>query len=369
MGTRIDSWPRKDALPGMAVFFSQISYKPTREWKEEIVFWDPMKCAPRSGLSSSTVSQPAPDSPLPEAIFPDGGRAKLTADKDPRGIFADWLTAPGNSWFRQCIVNRIWYWLLGRGIVQEPDDIRPTNPPSNPALLAYLEKELLAGHYDLKHIYRLILNSQTYQLSSLPRSNTSQAEANFAAYPLRRLDAEVLIDAINKVTGTTDQYTSAIPEPFTYIPKDMPAIALGDGSITSPFLTLFGRSARSTGMADERDNKPVPAQYLHMLNSSHIQLKLMKSPRLREILMSNLRQPQALIEELYLTILSRYPTPYEMRTAWSYGNLSADRQPEVILGARRYARRAEGTAGVKRPRDWMDIAWALVNSTEFLYKH
>ena len=110
-----------------------------------------------------------------------------------------------------------------------------------------------------------------------------EAEANFASYPLRRLEAEVLIDAINKITGTTDLYTSPIPEPFTYIPEDMPAIALADGSITSPFLALFGRSARATGMENERNNKPVPAQWLHLLNSSHIQRKLEQGPKLKAI--------------------------------------------------------------------------------------
>ena len=118
----------------------------------------------------------------------------------------------------------------------------------------------------------------------------------------------MLIDAINKITGTSDLYTSAIPEPFTYIPGDKPAIAMADGSITSPFLALFGRSARATGMENERNNKPVPAQWLHMLNSSHIQRKLEQGPKLKAIFESG-RKPQEIVEELYLTILSRLPTP------------------------------------------------------------
>ena len=239
-------------------------------------------------------------------------RFKLPADRDPREVFADWLITPKNPWFTRSIANRVWSWLLGRGIIHEPDDIRDDNPPSNPALLAYLEKELVAGHYDLKRLYRLILNSKTYQFSSVPRPNAAQAEANFGSYALRRLDAEVLIDAINKITGSSDLYTSAIPEPFTYIPADKPAIALADGSITSPFLALFGRSARATGMENERINKVMPAQWLHLLNSSHIQRKLEQGPKLKAIFDSG-RKPPEIVEELYLTILSRFPTPDEVK--------------------------------------------------------
>ena len=126
----------------------------------------------------------------------------------------------------------------------------------------------------MKHILRLILNSRSYQITSMTRINNPQAEANFGSYPLRRLDAEVLIDAINKITGTTDLYTSAIPEPFTFIPDNMTAVAMPDGSITSAFLQLFGQSARATGMETERVNKPLPSQRMHMLNASHIQEKL-----------------------------------------------------------------------------------------------
>ena len=132
----------------------------------------------------------------------------------------------------------------------------------------------------------------------MPRFSGPAAEANFASYPLRRLDAEVLIDAVNKITGESDLYTSPIPEPFTYIPRDKPAIAIADGSITSPFLALFGRSARATGMENERDNKPVPAQWLHMLNSSHIQRKLEQGPKLKAIFDSG-RKAGEIVEELH----------------------------------------------------------------------
>jgi len=191
MGTHAENWPQA-GLSAMAVFFSRVGYKYTGEWKEEIVFFDPSK----------NPAQPA------VALFPDGTRTPLAPDRDPREVFADWLIAPRNPWFARNIVNRVWSWLLGRGIIHEPDDIRPDNPPSNPELLAFLERELIASRYDLKHIYRLILNSKTYQLSSIPKTASPAGAANFASYPLRRLDAEVLADALCQVTGTTETYTS-----------------------------------------------------------------------------------------------------------------------------------------------------------------
>ena len=349
MGTRAETWPTNQ-LAGMAAFFSQIGYKPTREWKEEVVFWNPLGTNAQACNSASNASTMPPTDRAPQsAVFPDGKRLRLSSARDPRKDFADWLITPRNPWFTRNIANRAWSWLVGRGIIQEPDDIRPDNPPSNPALLACLEKELVANHYDLKHLYRLILNSRTYQFSSVPRPDAAQAEANFGSYTVRRLEAELLIDAINEVTGSSDLYTSAIPEPFTYIPADQPAIALADGSITSPFLTLFGRSARATGMENERINKMLSAQWLHLLNSSHIQRKLEQGPRLKAIFDSG-RKPPEMVEELYLTILSRFPTPDEVKVAEDYG-------------------KSGGPKATKRREDWVDITWALINSTEFLYRH
>jgi hypothetical protein len=383
MGARAETWP-SNRLADMSVFFSQIGYKPTSEWKEEHVFWDPLgasvvpgNSAPGRpavvaiGQASNSVAQPAippqTNRPPQEAVFPDGTRIELPQNRDPREVFADWLITPQNPWFTRSIANRVWAWLVGRGVVQEPDDIRDDNPPSNPALLALLEREMMAGHYNLKRFQRLILTSTTYQLSSMPRFNTPEAEAQFASYPLRRLDAEVLIDAINKITGSSDLYTSPIPEPFTYLPEDKPAIAIADGSITSPFLALFGRSARATGMADERNNKPVSAQWLHLLNSSHIQRKLDQGPRLKALFESG-RKPGEIAEELYLTILSRFPTPQEMKNVEAYGQVQPAKPPPATA-AGKPAPSAPKPVVVKKREDWVDITWALINSTEFLYRH
>ncbi len=349
MGERADGWP-KGRLSGMAAFFAQVGYKPTREWKEENVYWDPFGAIAATTNSAASQTNGPPVSPAPgTARFPDGRSVALPANRDPRDVFADWLVRPEDPWFTRAIANRVWSWLMGRGIIHEPDDIRDTNPPSNAGLLVYLEKELAANDYDPMKLYRLILNSGVYQMTSSP-ALVEGAEKEFARYPLRRLDAEVLIDAINKVTGTSDLYTSAIPEPFTYIPQGQPAVSIADGSITSPFLTLFGRSARATGIESERSNKMMPGQALHLLNSSHIQRKIEKGPWLKTIMDSSDDQSEIAMN-LYLTVLSRFPTRQELDVVLAFGKPGKK-------------------GGVSRGRDeWTDIAWALINSSEFLHRH
>lgn len=322
MGTRTERWPNEH-LAGMAAFFANIQYKKTTEWKEEIVQVEQLGGTAR------------------EAVLPDGTRVAIAAGADGRAVFADWLIRPENPWFARNIVNRAWYWLLGVGIVHEPDDIRPDNPPTNPELLAALERELIASRYDLRHLYRLILNSATYQRSCIPTTDRPEAEKLFAHYPMRRLDAEVLIDAICQITGTTETYTSLIPEPWTYIPKQTRSIALADASITSSFLDLFGRPARDTGLESERNNAPSAAQRLHLLNSSHIQRKLAESAKLRA-----LAQSKGPVDNLYLTILSRYPT---------------DNERKIVAG---HKPTGAGNAGLV-----LDLAWVLLNTAEFQYRH
>lgn len=313
----------------MAAFFSKVAYKDTAEWKEEIVYLDP---APAEALS---------------AVLPDGQRVEIPPNEDPRRVFADWLTAPGNPWFTRCIANRVWAWLMGRGIIHEPDDIRPDNPPVNPELLAYLEEELVKSEYDLKHLYRLILNSQTYQRSSIPRSDDPDAAALFAHYPVRRLEAEVLIDALSKLFGPPESYASAIPEPYTFIPRDHRAITLADGSTTSLFLDLFGRPSRDTGLESERKNDITATQRSYLLNASHIQNKIRNSWRLTGLLDRTKGDQERIVLSLYIGILARRPTPAESAAIAQYVKTSG-------LGPRQCVE---------------DLAWSLINSKEFLFRH
>ena len=324
-GMRADHWP-PERLAGLAGFFTGVRYKATGEWKEEIVFFDAS----------------VPVDPARKPVFPDGIPAALTPEQDPRAALADWMLHPKHPWFARALANRSWSWFFGRGIVDTPDDLRPDNPPVNPALLDYLERELINSHYDLKSLFRLILNSQTYQRSSLPANPSPEAAANFAYYPVRRLEAEVLADALNQITGSTDSYVSAIPEPFTYVPADIRSIARPDGSITGGLLEKFGRSPRDTGLAAERDNSINATQRLHLLNSSHVLRKLDQGPVLRQLLKSGAPGGEPTINRLYLAVLSRRPTESE---------------------------RARATPSNAGSSTLPDLAWALINSPEFLYRH
>jgi hypothetical protein len=328
MGSRIETWPA-ERRAGLAAFFSRVAYKRTLEWKEEIVYPDPSATEPVA------------------AVFPDGTKARIAPDEDPRRVFADWLVSPRNDAFNRAIANRIWCRLMGRGVVHEPDDFRPDNPPSNPRLLDALARSLVESGYDLRALYRLVLGSRTYQQSPIPQSDGPEAEALFAHYVVRPLDAEVLIDALCRITGTHEEYMSAIPEPFTFVPEEERTIDLADGSISSPFLEMFGRPARDTGLWSERNRHPTAGQRLHLLNSRDVQARLTRGPRLLGRLAGARGQPRRAIRILYVTILSRPPTPEEI--AAIEGHLRANRADP---------RRAA-----------VDLAWALINSKEFLYRH
>jgi len=330
MGERTEHWP-KAKLDAMAAFFSKIGFKSTNEWKEEIVFGN--------GIAGD-IQPPA------TGILPDGTSMQIPCDRDPREIFAQWLIFSKNSPFARNAVNRTWYLLFGRGIIEEPDDSRPDNPPSNPELLAWLARELVSSNYDIKHIYRLILNSGAYQLSCISAMRSPAAEANFAFHSMRPLDAEVLIDALDQITGATEEYSSMVPEPYTFLPGDRRSILLPDGSIGSAFLDLFGRPPRDTGLLSERRSHLTAAQRLHLLNSSHVQSKLTKSEPLKKIIRAN--NPSAdIVKQLYLTILSRYPTEDELKAINTYSQ----------------------SAEAKGPTAMLDVAWSLINSAEFLYQH
>jgi hypothetical protein len=169
----------------------------------------------------------------------------------------------------------------------------------------------------------------------------------FACYPVRRLDAEVLVDALGWISGTQESYSSPIPEPFTFIPEENRTIELADGSISSQFLEMFGRPSRDTGMESERNNQPSDAQRLHLLNSSHVQKKIERSKRLNGLIKASKGKREVLIGMIYLNILSRYPMQKELAAAEKYFE----------------------TKGIGTRLGANDLAWALINSKEFLYRH
>ena len=328
MGVRFENLSEQQQA-NMTRIFSRVAFKPTDEWKEEIVHLDPEQYTPL------------------DITFPDGTKAIVPAGSDPRVAFADWLIQPDNPWFTRNITNRTWAWLMGRGLIHEPDDIRPDNPCVNPPLLNYLEEELVASEYDIKHLFRLILNSRTYQQSAIPKSDHPMAEALFAHYIVRRLDAEVLIDALSGFGGKGELYQSPVPEPFTFVPEYQRTIGLTDGSITSQFLEKFGRPSRDTGLQSERNNDVSVDQIMYLLNSSEVQKKIKSSPWLRELLKTAKGNPRAITNSLYLILLSREPTRPELNLAVAYFN--------------------EGKRQKRQSTE--DLCWALINSKEFLYRH
>lgn len=336
MGVRLENvgWDAAQ-LFGLDAFFATVAYKRTGEWKEEIVFSDPDR-AMHDPISGAVVRPQIPGEPALE----------LAPGSDPRVAFAAWLTAPENPYFARNIANRVWFWLLGRGLIHEVDDVRPGQAAWSEPLLAHLAQELVTHDYDLRHLYRIILNSDTYQRESATDAATAADVAGFSTYRLRRLDAEVLIDAINQVTGTGEEYVSEVPEPFTFVPATRRSIALADGSTRSPFSELFGRPGRDTSFEAERNLEPSSFQALHLLNSSHLQNKVMRGPALVR-LARGMPNPRRRVNELYLTILSRPPTAAEMTVALDYVNAGEGGQ---VSG-------------------FQDLAWALLNTHEFLLKH
>ena len=323
MGARTANW-KPAQRDDLAAFFSSVRFKKTNEWKEEILVVEPGGDVQRS------------------LRLPDG--TGVRAGVDPRAALADWLVASPKSPFAANGANRIWFWLFGRGIVHEPDDFRPDNPPTHPALLDFLAKRFAESGYDTKALLRTILNSDTYQATSIPALVSDKRPA--WTYPTRRVEAEVLVDAINRITGGADEYSSVIPEPFTFIPEGTCAVAIPDGSITSSVLEIFGRPPRDTGLLCERPARVTTAQRLQLLNSGYILKKLEKSRRLAD-LVRPAKDVRSAADVLYLEILSRHPTDDELAVI-------AAHEPPAKNPAR---------------QKFLDVAWALINSPEFLLKH
>lgn len=337
MGMRFDKLS-KEKQNELIKFFSKVRYKKTAEWKEEIVYSD---------LACDKIIK---------AQLPDGTEVQISQTEDPREFFAHWLINSNNSKFNRNIVNRIWSWLFGYGIIEPADDIRKATPPLSEELLTYLESELKKSNYNLKDIYKLILNSKTYQQSPIPKNNNTNSEQFFACYPIKQLNAEVIIDALNRILGKLETYSSKIPEPFTFVPEEHRTISLADGSISSQLLEMFGRPARDSGLESERINKSSPAQRLHMINSSQINDKIMKYNKIMRGL-SKIRNKKAKLDHIYLTLLSRYPTKEEINIVNELGNTDSQKKISKQVRWRNYMKNIN------------TITWALINSKEFLFNH
>ncbi len=263
----------------------------------------------------------------------------VSPHEDPRQALVAWMSHPDNPFFAKALVNRYWKHFFGRGLVDPEDDMRVTNPASNPALLDALAKDFIEHDFDLKHLIRTIVSSQTYQLSAEPNDWNRDDKQNFSRYYPKRLNAEVLLDAINQVTGTTTG--------FGGVPAGTRATQLPDNGFNSYFLTVFGRPESSSACECERSSEANLAQSLHLLNSAEIQGKLTAGDgRAAKLSADANREHEAKIRELYLLSFSREPSADEL---------------SVALG------HIEKTGDAKRAYE--DIVWALINTKEFLFNH
>ena len=271
---------------------------------------------------------------------PGSSTASAPADNttDPRQQLAAWMTRPDNPFFARNFANRYWAAMFGPGLVEPVDDMRATNPASLPGLLDALAKEFVEHHFDSKHLLRTICNSRVYQLAPELHPLRDADGHLFTHRVPRRLSAEVLLDALNDVTGNTEKFDGQ--------PPGTRAIALPDPTIASHFLTTFGKPARNNPCDCSRGSTPDLSQALHLANSTALHEKIIApTGRLSERLKAN-RTDDEITEELYLTALSRKHTDDE-----------------------RQAVRETLTGGGTRDEVWQDILWALLNCSEFVFNH
>jgi hypothetical protein len=336
LGTRIncaqchhhpyEKWSQDDYYQ-LQAFFARMGRKNGEIAQEPAIFVRP----------DGQVRNPATGKIMPPRGL-DGPELKITEDEDPRQQLVDWMVSPDNPFFAPAICNRMWGHFLSRGLVEPVDDMRVTNPPSNPELLDALARDFIQHRFDLKHLIRTIMVSTTYQLSSEPTADNLADQQNYArAYP-RRLLAEVILDAICQVTGTQ--------EDFGGLPRGTRTIQLPDESVQSYFLDTFGRPTRETPCECERPREANLAQALHLLNSNEVQNKVASANGRLAGLLKEKKTDAALVEELYLSAFGRPPRPDELKTVSAYVAQQKDRKAA-----------------------FEDLLWSLLNTKEFLFNH
>ncbi|MCO5168204.1 MAG: DUF1549 and DUF1553 domain-containing protein [Planctomycetes bacterium] len=319
-----DRWTQDDYY-GFAAFFAQVGRKPGGDPRERLVF----------NRGGGELNHPVTGKPAAPRFL--GGDAPDTRGKDRRQVLADWITAADNPWFARNAANMVWAHLFGQGLVDEPDDVRVSNPPSNPALLDALAGRLRASGYDVKDLVRHVVTSRAYQRATLGgHDDDPGAERNLARAHVRRLRAEVLLDAIAQATD--------VPHELRGLPKGAPAVQIPDGATTTEFLTTFGRSKRESVCACEVRTSPNLGQALHLLNGDTVNGKI-RQGKVVPRLLTELKEPAQVVRALYLRTLSRPPTDAEVEAALAL----------LPAGA--------PTPGLE------DLFWALLNSREFLFNH
>lgn len=336
-----ERWSQDDYY-SLSAFFTQIGRKPTATAGEDLIFH-------KRGVAVAKNVKTGIE--LKPAAFGDSV-GDIAADQDPRLILVNWMSSPENPFFAKALVNRYWKHFFFRGLIEPEDDIRDTNPPTNPELLAALEKHFVDSGFDLKELVRVIVRSKAYQLSATPNEHNLVDRQNYSRYYPRRLQAEVMLDAIDELTGAETN--------FANLPPGTSAVALPDNSYNraSAFLRVFGRPDSTSVCECERVQSSSLAQSLHLLNSSEIKSKLATGKgRAVTLAVSKLEQEEK-VREIYLAAFSREPRPDELSIAISYLNepvTDADGKP---VDANKAAK-----------QNYQDLIWAVMNTKEFLFNH
>jgi len=320
-----ERWTMDDYY-SFAAFFAQIGKKTSSDPREIVVY--------NSGGGEVKNQR---DGQVMQPKFLGGAQPDL-AGRDRRAVLAEWLTSGENPWFAKNVANRVWQHFFGQGIIDPVDDVRVSNPPSNPQLLDELGKRLVSYNYDLRKLIRDICTSNTYQMSTRAPAESATDTRNFAYAKVRRLPSEMLLDAISQVTGGQVKFAS--------LPLGARALQVADGPSGNYFLEVFGRPARDTACACERRDDPTLAQALHLINGDTVQ-RAIQTPagRMDKAITAEL-PVEAALEELYAAALARSPLPDEMTQLANYVNNAPDRRAALE-----------------------DVYWSVLNSKEFVFNH
>lgn len=324
-----EKWSQEDYY-GFAAFFAQVGKKKGYRNGESRIYQRQVAAVARNPKTQQNV----PAKGLGAQALP------IDPSQDARKVLADWMAQKENPFFAKSLVNRYWKHFFSRGLVDPEDDMRVTNPSSNPELLDALAQNFVDNNFNLKELIFQICSSNTYQFSAIPNEWNAKDKNNFSRYYPKRLSAEVLLDSINQVTATNTN--------FSGVPAGTRAVQLPDNGFNSYFLTVFGRPESSSACECERSGEANLAQSLHLLNSSEIQGKLTAgSGRASKLAADKNRNDVARLTELYNVAFSRDPIPEELQIATSHIK-KHEKDPK---------------------RAYEDIVWALINTKEFLFNH